>query len=280
MRSEFRFRGQTISTKTGNIDGFWMQRVQEVVDYAMNDELYVILNMHHDDFTWLTPTREAEEKVTEKYTKVWTQIAEAFQDYDEHLLFEGLNEPRVIGSPNEWTGGTAEERTVINHLLKRFVAVVRSTGGYNPERTLIITTHAASISDSALDGLRLPNDGNIVVSIHNYAPYKLTTAEYPDVRGFDSAGKYELSQEFDKLYEKFVSRGIPVIIGEFGAEDKDNSTVRAAYYSYYITEAKKRNIPCFIWDNGAKDSYGILSRSTCTWYYNDIADAIMNAVNQ
>jgi len=264
--------------KDGNIDGFWMQRVQEVVDYAMNDELYVILNMHHDDFTWLTPTREAEAEVTEKYVKIWSQIAERFQDYDEHLLFEGLNEPRVIDSPNEWTGGTAEERTVINHLLQKFVATVRSSGGNNPNRTLIITTHAASISDSALDGVRLPNDGNIVISVHNYAPYKLTTSEYPDARSFDDAGKYELGQEFDKLYEKFVSRGIPVIIGEFGAEDKNNDTVRAAYYSYYVSEAAKRNIPCFIWDNGTKESYGLLDRNFCTWYYGNVADAVVNVL--
>ena len=265
--------------ENGNVDGLWMERVQEVVDYAMHDELYVILNMHHDDFTWLTPTKDAETEVTEKYVKVWSQIAEQFQDYDEHLLFEGLNEPRVIGSPNEWTGGTAEERTVINHLLQKFVDTVRSSGGYNPNRTLVITTHAASISDSALDGLRLPNDGNVVLSIHNYAPYKLTTDEFPDVRSFDDAGKYELKQEFDKLYEKFVSRGIPVIIGEFGAEDKDNATVRSAYYAYYVSQAKERNIPCFVWDNGAKDSYGLLDRNSCTWYYGNIADAVINAAN-
>ncbi len=255
-----------------------MKRVQEVVDYAMNDEMYVILNMHHDDYTWLTPTKEAEAEVTAKYVKIWEQIAERFQDYDDHLLFEGLNEPRVVGSPNEWTGGTAEERVVINHLLQNFVKTVRNSGGNNPDRTLVITTHAASISDSAVDGLRLPNDGNIVISIHNYAPYKLTSAEYPEVRSFDDAGKYELTQEFDKLYEKFVSRGIPVIIGEFGAEDKDNTTVRSVYYSYYVSEAKKRNIPCFIWDSGAKDSFGLLDRNTCIWYYGDIADSIMNAL--
>jgi aryl-phospho-beta-D-glucosidase BglC (GH1 family) len=260
-------------SEDGTVDTEWMDRVQEVVDYAMEDGLYTIINVHHDDYTWINPTYSDEAAVTEKYVKLWTQIAERFQDYDTSLLFEGLNEPRVVGSDAEWTGGTAEERDVINHLLQSFVDTVRSSGGKNPDRTLIVTTHAASISESAVNGLVLPEDDNIIVSIHNYAPWKFTTTDYPDDNTFDETGKAELDKEFDYLYDTFVSKGIPVIIGEFGAEDKDNTSVRAEYYSYYISAAAQRGIPCFIWDNGEKDSYGLLDRSNCTWYYNEIIEA-------
>ncbi len=260
------------------IDAAWLDRVQEVVDYAMADDLYVILNMHHDDYTWLHPVYAEEEAVSAKYVRIWEQIADRFKDYDTNLMFEGMNEPRMVGSANEWMGGTDEERTVINHLLAKFVRTVRDSGGKNGERTLIMTTHAASIEDAALNGLELPDDNNLIVSIHSYAPWKFTTKEYPNDKTFDASGESELDAKFDKLYEKFVSKGIPVIIGEFGAEDKDNDSDRDAYYSYYIQAAAKRGIPCFIWDNGPADSYGAFDRKNGTWFDNGIGDAIAGAI--
>ena len=262
------------------VDSAWMDRVQEVVNYARDNGMYIILNMHHDDYTWLNPTYADEAAVTEKYTAIWSQIAARFRDYDDHLLFEGLNEPRVIGSANEWTGGTAEERDVINHLLSAFVRTVRESGGNNAGRTLVVTTHAASITDAALDGLVLPDDGNLVVSIHNYAPWKFTAGEFPSETSFTDAGRSELDREFDTLRDRFVSRGIPVIIGEFGAENKNNAGDRTAYYSYYISAAAQRGIPCFIWDNGVESgegSYGLLDRHALSWK-DGIAQAAVSAV--
>ena len=261
------------------IDPAWLDRVQEVVDYAAANDLYIILNMHHDDYLWIHPLYAEEEAVTAKYVRIWEQIAERFKDYDTKLLFEGLNEPRMVGTPNEWMGGTAEERDVINHLLAEFVKTVRASGGNNADRTLIVTTHAASITDAALNGLVLPEDNNLVVSIHNYAPWKFTTSEYPDDKTFDASGESELDGQFDKLKSRFVDNGIPVIIGEFGAEDKDNDADRDAYYRYYIEAAAKRGIPCFIWDNGPRDSYGILDRKNVTWFDNGIADSVAEAAN-
>ncbi|MBR7085712.1 MAG: cellulase family glycosylhydrolase [Oscillospiraceae bacterium] len=267
--------------KEGNIDSLWMQRVQQVVDYAVDDDLYVILNMHHDDYTWITPIYYKEQEVTEKYVKVWSQIADRFKSYDTKLLFEGLNEPRIIDSTDEWTGGTAEERDVINHLLQAFVDTVRKSGGNNSMRTLVITTQAASISEKALNGLVVPEDDNLILSIHSYAPWKFTSSEFKEEKQFTEESKAELDAGFDMLYDKFVSKGLPVIIGEFGAENKDNTADRAAYYAYYLTAAKQRNIPCFIWDNNnisGDGSYGILNRSECTWYYPEIIEAIQDAV--
>lgn len=259
------------------VDPAWMARVQEVVDYAVEDDLYVILNMHHDDYVWLHPTAAEEAAVTEKYTAVWTQIAEHFKDYDTKLLFEGMNEPRTVGSSNEWMGGTPEERTVINHLLQKFVDIVRASGGKNADRTLVVTTYAASAIDVAVNGLELPDDSNLIVSIHYYAPWKLTAGDHPEVTAFTAADQAELDGTFDRLYQKFVSQGIPVIIGEFGAENKNNDSDRDALYSYYIQAAGKRGIPCFVWDNGLEMSYGIFDRENLSWYDNGLGNAAVSA---
>ncbi|MDE6087166.1 MAG: cellulase family glycosylhydrolase, partial [Oscillospiraceae bacterium] len=240
----------------GNIDSIWLNRVQQVVDYAMDNKLYTILNMHHDDYTWLNPTYADEDAVKEKYIKIWQQIADRFENYDTKLIFEGLNEPRVVDSPNEWTGGTPEEHEVINDLLEEFVKTIRKSGGNNPMRTLIVTTHAASIEKTAVEALEIPKDNNLIVSIHSYAPWKFTTYDYQDVTEFDDAAKEELNAQFDYLKETFVDHGIPVIIAEFGAENKNNSEERAEYYYYYITEAAKRGIPCGVWDNNVFDGEG------------------------
>ncbi len=266
----------------GNINTTWLNRVQQVVDYAMDNGLYTILNMHHDDYTWLNPTYEDEEAVTQKYVKIWSQIAERFQNYDTKLLFEGLNEPRVVGSPSEWTGGTPEEHDVINHLLQKFVDTVRASGGNNELRTLIITTHAASITENAINGLVMPDDNNLIISIHNYAPWKFTNSEFPKETAFDDAAKAELDQQFDYLYDTFVSQGVPVIIGEFGAENKNNLKDRAAYYEYYISAAAERGIPCFVWDNNVTNgtgSYGLYDRENDDWYFPDIIQSIQEAIS-
>lgn len=256
----------------------WLDRVQEVVDYAMDNEMYVILNMHHDDYMWLHPVYAEEDTVTEKYLHIWEQIAERFKDYDTNLLFEGMNEPRMVGSATEWTGGTPEEHDVINHMQQKFVDLVRASGGRNAERTLIVTTHAASITDTAVNGLVVPDDDNLIVSIHNYAPWKFTTLEFPDETEFTDSDKTDLDKQFAMLKSKFIDKGIPVIIGEFGAENKDNTAERAEYYSSYVSIAARYGIPCFIWDNGPEDSYGLLDRKNGTWYSDEIMDTLMEAV--
>lgn len=264
-------------SEDGTVDADWMARVHEVVDYAMDCGVYTILNMHHDDYTWLNPTYADEAEVTARYEKVWQQICAEFKDYDTTLLFEGLNEPRVVGSANEWMGGTPEERDVINHLLQKFVDIVRASGGKNGERTLIVTTHAASITKEAVEGLVVPEDDNIIVSIHNYSPWKFTTLEYPDDKTFDEAGRQVLNEQMDYLKTAFLDKGIPVIIGEFGAENKDNPADRAAWAAYYVEAAAQRGIPCFFWDNGGDGSYGLLDRKSCTWYDEALVDAMIAA---
>lgn len=255
------------------IDSDWLNRVNEVVDYVIDNDMYAIINVHHDDYTWLNPSKADEAAVKAKLVSIWEQLSDRFKNYDQHLLFEGMNEPRIIGGQDEWTGGTAEEREVINHLFQAFVDTVRKSGGNNSSRALIITSHAASIEADAVNDIVVPNDDRIIVSIHYYSPWDFAGGENSKSDWGSDSEKKELDKGFDFLKSKFIDKGVPVIIGEFGATNKNNDSVRASYMEYYVKSAKSRGITCFVWDNGTKDEFGLLDRNSLKWHFKDIADA-------
>lgn len=262
----------------GTIDAAWMARVKEVVDYAYDAGLYVVLNVHHDDALWLVPTNDKLESDKATLTSIWKQICTTFQDYDHRLIFEGMNEPRVIGSATEWSGGTPEEREVINQLFQAFVDTVRAAGGTHAERTLIVSSHAQSITETAVSAVKVPNDSHVIVSIHSYAPWDFCGTENDRADWGSDADKAELDKNFQYLDDMFISKGIPVIIDEFGAVDKKNTQARAAWFAYYISSAKKHGIKCFVWDNGqSSGEFGLLNRSNNTWDYPEIIQAIQDA---
>jgi aryl-phospho-beta-D-glucosidase BglC (GH1 family) len=260
------------------IDADYLNRVQEIVDYAMDDNLYVILNVHHDDALWLHPTYSEQAAVTEKLTAIWKQLCERFGDYDHHLVFEGMNEPRVIGSATEWSGGTPEERDVINQLYQAFIDTVRATGGLNADRTLIISSHAQSITKEAVSAVKIPEDAHIAVSIHSYAPWDFCGTEDTRSDWGSDADKQELDTNFQYLEDTFISKGVPVLLDEFGAVNKNNTSIRAQYYAYYVKSAKAHGITCFVWDNGTESEFGLLNRKDLTWYAPSIIDAMMQAL--
>lgn len=262
------------------IDSEWLDRVNEVVNYVIDNDMYAIINVHHDDYTWLNPSKDDEEEVRAKFVKIWEQISERFKDYDYHLLFEGMNEPRIVGSDNEWIGGTPEEREVINDLFEAFVETVRNSGGNNVYRHLIITSHAASITGAAVKAIKIPDDGRIIVSIHYYSPWSFSDPDDNSAKaavwGSDS-DKLELEKGFNFLKTTFVDNGIPVIIGEFGSVNKKNYSTRAEYTEYYIETAKKCGITCFMWDEGSKKNFGMLNRKALTWFFPDIISEAVDA---
>jgi len=260
------------------IEAAYLDRVQEVVDYAMDDDLYVILNVHHDDAIWLHPTYSEQAEVTETLTAIWQQLSERFADYDHHLVFEGMNEPRVIGSSTEWSGGTPEERDVINQLFQAFVDTVRATGGLNADRTLIVTSHAQSITKEAVSAVKVPADDHIAVSIHSYAPWDFCGTDDDRSDWGSEADKQELDSNFQYLADTFIKKGIPVLLDEFGAVNKNNTSIRANYYAYYVKSAKAHGITCFVWDNGTEKEFGLLNRKNLTWYAPSIIEAMMQAL--
>lgn len=254
-----------------NIDEAWLDRVQTVVDYAYNEDMYVILNAHHEN--WNDPYENTLKEVKPKIKKIWTQIANRFKDYGKRLIFEGMNEPRWKNTQYEWNGGNAEGRRVVNEYNKTFVKTVRATGGNNRYRALMVPTYAASAS--SLNGFEVPDDKSIIVSIHAYSPYFFAMDEN-GTKKFDpnsSNSTAELTWLADKLYEDYISKGIGAIIGECGTVNKDNLSDRINWAGYFPKVFGEKGIPVFLWDNNAfgygHEKFGLLNRSTLKWEYPD-----------
>lgn len=261
------------------VDEAWMNRVQEIVDYGIDNGMFVILNTHHEE--WYMPKKDRADKDVEQLKALWKQICDRFQGYDEHLIFEGVNEPRLRGEGNEWIGD-AESREVVNQYAKAFVETVRASGGNNPNRCIMVTPYAASSTKQNMEALEVPQgDDKIIVSIHAYLPYSfaLDTAGTDQYTSIDSS----ITTLFTDINEVFLSKGIHVIIGEFGSVNKVNTEARVQCVKDYLSTAKQYGVPCCWWDNGTRigngENFGLLNRSEGGWYFPEIVDAIMETVN-
>ena len=265
------------------IDSAWLNRVKEVVDYVYEEGLYVIINAHHED-EWLTPVEEDLEKRKTILTSIWTQIGTAFKDYDYHLIFETMNEVRLIGTEYEWNEGTDKARKIINELNCAAFNAIRSTGGNNDERAIIIPVYGARASDVAIDDLEIPNnDPNIIITVHAYYPYFFCMVPTEtSVWGSDEE-KRELIDLLNTISEAADRKKRPLVIGEFGTINKGNEEYRAEYTRFYVDECRKRNVTCIIWDNNQYDnfewdSFGMFDRNDLKWKNKKIIDSIMSVV--
>lgn len=277
------------------ISSEWLDRVQEVVDYAYDNEMYVILNIHHDTAEDVYYPDSAHYDQSENYIRtVWETVADRFKDYDQHLIFEGMNEPRLVGNSYEWNFQESvkeckDSADCINKLNQVFVDVVRAGGGNNAERYLMVPGYAASLAGVATDLFVLPADSaqnKLIVSTHAYTPYNFALQPQTEGGATDSfpadggSGKSDIDYLVNSLYRKFVSQGIPVVMGEYGARNKnDNLQDRVNYYAYYVAAARAKGITCCVWDNGAfagdGELFGILNRRKCEWAYPEVVKAIM-----
>lgn len=267
------------------INSEWMARVTEVVDYALDAGLYVIINSHHDN-DYYYPSEENMDNAKKYLTAIWTQIADNFADYDERLIFEAMNEPRLAGTDIEWwfqstdkNGCAAIER--ISELDQVFVDTIRACGGNNPTRYLGVSSYAASPDFTMHRSFTIPDDpaGHLMISIHAYTPYDFTmnSAGYKE---WD--GKHRSDLGFiDNLYNNFVKKGYGVYIGEFGATNKNNLEDRVAWAKNYTSKASFYGIGCFIWDNGAtgigEENFGLINRKQLSIYFPDLLDAYLEA---
>lgn len=265
-----------------NISEEWLARVQEVVDYAYDEGMYVILNVHHEN--WNDPYESTLPDVKKKIKKLWTQIANRFESYGERLIFEGMNEPRWKNTNYEWNGGNAEGRRVVNAYNEYFVETVRATGGNNRYRALMIPTYAASAS--GLDGFTVPQDKSVIVSLHAYSPYNFamnpsgTTKFDPN----NTSDTQELTLLAGTLYDRFISNGTGVIIGECGTANKNNYSDRVNWAGYFPKLFRSKGIPVFLWDNNAygsgNETFGQLHRDTLAWEYPEYIKAFVKAAKQ
>lgn len=254
------------------VDEAWMNRVQEVVDYVINNDMYCIINVHHDTLEsgWMEASMSNYNLNSQKYQTLWTQIAENFKDYDEHLLFEGFNE--LVDANRNWTNPSSDSLSAINNYNQLFVDTVRATGGNNAKRCLVCNTYATSCDASALAGYELPDDiaeNKLIAQVHSYDPYQFTFSEYPDVTTFDG----NLSYTFDNIKTYLVDKGIPTIIGEFACYDKNNLDERIKWADTFTKSAAELGVKCFWWDDG-----NLLSRNFDYWKYPEILETCLNNV--
>lgn len=258
------------------IEADYLNRVTEVVNYGLSNQMHVIINVHHDD-DWILPTFEASEQVVERLGSLWTQVAEHFQLYGDSLIFETLNEPRLKGSPEEWSGGTSEGREVINLYHQAALDAIRATGGNNERRHIMISTYAASTVPDAMEDLVIPNDDpNIIISQHSYFPWVFAGQEDGVSEWGTEQERADLSQELDRIRDKWITQeGRPVILGEWGTVDRNNLAERVEYTRYYAEEAIARGMLPIVWDDGG--NFGLLDRGGLVWRFPEIARTIVAA---
>jgi endoglucanase len=274
----------------------WLDRYQTVVDWIVGEGMYVIVNIHHDDdVKYYYPDSKHLESSWEFMSAVWTQLTERFKNYDNHVIFESINEPRLKGTGNEWADTNGNNSAVNNsikvimELNQRFVDLVRKTGGKNAERYLMVPSYAARLQNTIYSGFNIPKDtvkDKIIVSVHPYDP---TGFVYSDKGGYQYTEKFNYGQSsstailengYKALYEKFTKNGIPVLITEFGSRDKNNLQDRVNYAAYCTALAASYGINTILWDNAnfdpkAGESFAILDRKNNTFKYPDIAIALV-----
>lgn len=284
-------------TSTYTIDSTWMVRVEQVIDYVLKDSMYAIINEHWDG-GWMQPTHADSAYVNHRLAVMWKQIAIHFRDFDDHLLFAGMNEVMVT---NNYNTPTLEYYTVQNSFNQTFVTVVRSTGGRNVYRYLLVQGFNTNI-DYTYDFFTMPVDVTLLrlmVEVHYYDPYDFTLSTSNTITEWGMYAKDPSKTEtwanesyadgqFQKMETRFIDNGYGVVLGEYGAIARLNlgSTSLNSeyanfrrYYMQYITRSLERHglVPVF-WDNGytGDAGMGIFNRSTGAQAYPDIIDAIID----
>lgn len=297
--------------KDYTIDSKWLDRVQEVVNYCIKNDLYAVINIHGDGYNtidggWLLCNGKNQTEIKKKYKKVWKQIAERFKNYDEHLLFESMNE-EFDGSYSE---PNKEYYQNINDYNQIFVDTVRKTGDNNTKRWLIIPGWNTNIDYTAGDyGFKLPTDQyrdksidkeeqRIMISVHYYSPWDFCGGENGVITqwGNEADDPSKTSTTCDETYMKnqlnlmkttFADKGYPVFIGEYGSIDKTSYDSENEYYRAYfarkLCQLSRKNgcIPMY-WDNGYNGvhGFGLFDRTTCEITQPVIIDTIMEGFGQ
>ena len=296
-----------ITDSSYTIDSSWMARVKTIVDWAIDEGMCVIINIHHDNMSVsqlssnygfaLSTDSSVQETSKAFLSAVWTQIATTFAEYDEALVFEVLNEPRDISGEvwgNEWWCNNSQAYDCIKDYEETCIAAIRAVAG-NESRYLMVPGYAASASDTTeLGCYTMPSDTitangtkKLILSGHAYSPYTFAMSDSTDTT-FDSEDASSLTSLFDYLNTNYISKGIGVVMGEASASDKNNTAERVKWAKDYYAKATAIKIPVVLWDNmvtvangGNIDSgecHGYFNRNDLTWYFPSIIKAMGSEV--
>ncbi len=255
------------------IDKDWMDRIVEVVGWARDAGLKVIINTHHDEdhyygnesmgHRWLniidaTASEQAGEQIKDKIRGFWTNVAETFKNEGDYLIFESFNEI----NDGKWGGSpdTDKQAAVLNQWNQVFVTAVRATGGNNATRWLGVPTYAAN--PGLIKYFKMPEDpaGKTMLAVHCYDPYNYTLAEGLPQKYWGHTTNNPQDEKlvrdvFSSLYVNYIAKGIPVYMGEFGCSMRDWTKTKdwknfLYYLEYFVKCSKSYGLPCFLWDNG------------------------------
>ena len=256
----------------------WMNRVEEVVKYGLDAGLYVILNVHHDTGgEWLAADLSNIDEISAKYVNLWTQIATRFEKYGDHLMFESYNE--ILDENKAWVNAAGDAFIAVNQLAQTFVNTIRGLGENNQHRNLIVNTYAANGSHEMLDPFVIPTDvipEHLMVQVHNYDPaaFCKMTQELKDgeeLPVWTEAYQNELAAELDILIDYYNTNHVPIVIGEFAANDKIAEEERAKYAEFMVTYCRQHaNISLFYWNE-------VISRTTFQPTYPLLMNALLRA---
>lgn len=254
------------------ISDAWMERVEEVVEWSVDAGLYVILNVHHDvEKGYYYPDSDHYANSEKYMKKVWEQISDEFKEYDQHVIFEIINEPRLTGSNYEWwfqvnnpPAEVVDAVECINKINQASLDVIRKSGGNNKDRYILVGGYDTSVDGVTVKGFELPEDtvkNRLIVDFHLYTKAKAT---------------YKWA--IDTIYDTYVSKGIPAILSEYNLDPNNNvyNDNTPEYFTNWISYAREHGISCAIWDNNDV-AYKIIDRATVKWTQEDIAKAIVKA---
>ncbi|HEY6738648.1 MAG TPA: glycoside hydrolase family 5 protein, partial [Actinopolymorphaceae bacterium] len=195
------------------VDPAFLDRIEEVVTWALDEDLYVMINVHHDSGEWIRFMVDDHDAVLARYSAIWTQVAERFRDYPPELLFEAINEPRFS---DDWNADAPEYFAALADLNTAFHEIVRSSGGNNAERPLVLSTLTGSPTQARLDQLHQTitalHDPNLIATVHYYGYYPFSVNIAGGTR-FDETAEQDMIDAFDRAHETFTAQGIPVIVG-------------------------------------------------------------------
>jgi len=284
------------------IDAEWLARVKEVVDYCMDADLYTIINIHHDNIPegpdgkfGFRPDKDNAEQSIWYAAEIWTQVAEYFKDYDNRLIFEGLNEPRLTNdSAHEWSYendnhiyNTAAD--IINKMNQAFVDAVRLSGGNNVNRYLLVTSYCATLKAAKSRKYIFPEDiasNKIMLSFHAYSPYDFALNPDISLNVFDKESAEKEYNSIAKQVAQYINeKGIPAVLTEYGAQEKNgNLADRVEYYKTYCGIMADNGIASIVWDNGTIEGanyerFALFNRKTDEVLYPDIINAIVDSYN-
>lgn len=241
------------------INSQYMSRIQELVDWTLEADMYAIINIHYDN-GWVNSFPDNKDESMKRYTKMWEQICDGFENYGDHLIFESQNEElgwESLWNPWGGTDGKAESYALVNEINQKFVDIVRNSGGNNEERHLLISGYNTSIERTCDPLFKMPDDpmNRCAVSVHYYTPASFAILEEDADWGKaistwgTEADFSELYQQMDMMKTTFIDKGIPVIIGEYGCpiKNKEPDSVRL-FLSSVCKEAYERQLCPIMWD--------------------------------